>query len=174
MSQKDQIARDVRTNHEKKIHTMQINYQPTIRVVLECNDETRTEQSHAASCDINKIMAKVHQTGLTNHLNQMNGDYSNLGSTIDYHDALNLIHAADQSFQSLPADLRSQFENSAEQFLGFVQDPENAEEIAKLGLTPVDKPGEAGDTTKIKNGSPDPSSTPETPPGSENTPEGAS
>lgn len=142
----------VRTNDDPKIKMMQKNYQPTLRVYFECNEETRTEQSHAKSCDINNIMSKVSKTGLLNHVNTMKGDYSDLGEAQDYHESLNIIRNAENSFNSLPSSIRTQFENDPQQFLEFVHDEDNHDQMVELGLkkrTPMEtEPAEPGSQEK--------------------------
>lgn len=126
----------IRNQTEPKIAIMQINYQPTIRVQLQCNDPLITEQHHAKACDINNILARaVKNNGLVNHVNAMKGDYSDLSNSMDYHEALNNILAAEKSFNSLPASMRTEWDNDPAKFLDFV-DNATSEDLDDLGLLP--------------------------------------
>lgn len=125
----------VRNNHEPKIAYMQQNLKPTIRVQLQCNDPLITEQHHAKSCDINTILARaIKNNGMINHVNQMKGDYSGLANSMDYHDAVNAVMNAESSFALLPAEIRSNFQNDPSQFLDFVDNPDNFQEMRDMGL----------------------------------------
>lgn len=53
---------------------------------------------------------------------------------MSYHEAKNLIINAENQFNSLDAAVRIKFENDPAQFLSFVEDPKNAQELVKLGL----------------------------------------
>lgn len=104
------------------------------RVQLTCLDETRTVQSEAESCEINNIMRKYERTGLIDHVKE-NGRYEDLPGEVDFHEAMNLVSEAQQSFDDLPATIRKEFHNSPGEFLSFVENPENVERMAELGLT---------------------------------------
>lgn len=100
---------------------------------LECKDVSRTRQADAVDADINNI---VRNFGLTGRLPEnlripTYGDFEFVG---DYQSALNAVKAADEAFMQLPADIRAKFENSPQQYLDFVTNPANAEEMVNLGL----------------------------------------
>lgn len=95
--------------------------------------DSRTEQSHKQECDINYILAKHLKTGVLNHQNEYGGQYGDT-SAIDYHSAMNTIVKADQMFNDLPSDLRSQFQNDPSKFLDFVGDENNLDEMVDMGL----------------------------------------
>lgn len=103
------------------------------RVRIEFPLETLTVQSEAASCEINNIMAKYEKTGMIDHVKE-NGQYVDLPNGIEYHDAMNLTLAAQQSFAGLPAQVRKEFDNDPTQFLAFVENPENVARMGELGL----------------------------------------
>lgn len=93
-----------------------------------------TKQAEAQSCDINHIMARWQKTGVLEHVRQAAGNYGDFTSAVDYHNALNQILAAESAFDSLPSSMRDRFRNSPAEFLNFVNDPENADEMVSLGL----------------------------------------
>lgn len=104
-----------------------------------------TKQSFADESQINKIMAKYEKTGLIEHVKDHSG-YTNMPPPMEYQDALNLTIEAQSSFDDLPANIRREFGNDPYQFLAFVEDPENVDRMAELGLLgdlPDDDPDDA-------------------------------
>ena len=102
-------------------------------------------QSFQAECDVNGIMKKFEKTGLLDHVNEHHGDYGNYIGFDDYHASLNSIRAAEDAFNSIPAKIRAKFDNDPAQFLLFVQDDDNHDEIVAMGLAnagPEDGPRE--------------------------------
>lgn len=103
------------------------------RVYMTPTGKTRTKQSMAADCDINNIMKKYQRTGLIDHVAKHGAEYAE-ASSLTYHDAMNLKTKADQMFSDLPSTTRKRFHHDPAQFLEFVQDDENLEEMEELGL----------------------------------------
>lgn len=103
-------------------------------------DVALTVQSEARDCDINEIMKRYEKTGLLPHLNRFEGVYGDVGPSVDYHEAMNIVVKAQEMFMELPAQLRARFGNDPGEFMKFVQDPENAEEMVKLGIAEVREP----------------------------------
>lgn len=105
------------------------------RVVLECKDATRTQQSQKEDADINVI---VRRFGVTGQL-PLRLDRLNLGAftgIFDYQTAMNALVAADRAFASVPSDVRKRFGNDPQEFMKFCSDPENLPEMRKLKLAP--------------------------------------
>lgn len=92
-----------------------------------------TKQSFADESEINKIMAKYEKTGLIDHVRNHSG-YSDMPQPLDYQEALQLTIEAQLSFDALPANVRREFDNDPFKFLTFVEDPDNVERMAELGL----------------------------------------
>lgn len=105
-----------------------------VRVQKSFNTPSLTRQSDKDACNINTIMRQYEKTGVIDHLNQNKGDYGNFIGFKDYHSSLNQILAADEMFQTIPAQIRGLFDNDAGKFLHFAQNPENHSEMVKLGL----------------------------------------
>lgn len=103
------------------------------RVQITCGDENPTKQSFRDECDINNIMAKYQKTGAVAHTNRHAGEYG-FASSHDFAESMRIVTTANEMFADLPSSIRSKFANSPENFLGFVQDPANREEMAKMGL----------------------------------------
>lgn len=103
------------------------------RVSPPTGEESMTKQSHSDETDINLIMAKFQKTGLINHVKE-GGRYEDLPSDLDYHTSMNLILRAQESFERLPSSIRAEFANDPERFLSFVENPDNVDRMAELGL----------------------------------------
>lgn len=100
---------------------------------LDCKDPSLAQQSAAEDADINTIVARF---GLTGEMPQgarlpSYGDYAGI---TDYRAALAAIQEADENFMQYPAEMRARFNNSPHQFMEFVSNPANQEEIYNLGL----------------------------------------
>lgn len=121
-------------NDLKKTHPRTGRYRRFDRVILVTPDPSKTKQSFRDECDINTIMAKYRATGILDHVQIHKGRYEDLPSEIDYHADVLAVMAAQDAFASLPAAIRARFENDPAKFVGFVQDPENQEEIDEMGL----------------------------------------
>lgn len=130
-------------------------YDKSVQIPVNLGDHSRTKQSFAKECDINNIMARYAKTGLISHTNRYNGDYSDLTTQMDFHEATNLIHEAQQAFSSLPSGIRTKFDNDPGKFLEFVDNPENLDEIRELGLgVPLERSPREEGTTETNNESP--------------------
>ena len=95
---------------------------------------SRTKQSDSEDCEINNIMAKYMRTGAIDHFTTHEGSYSDTTGA-DFETAMNIVADAQTMFADLPSALRAKFENNPRNFLDFVQNEENAQEMAELGLT---------------------------------------
>ncbi len=104
------------------------------RVRLDSGTKSMVKQSFKDETDINKIMARFIKTGAVEHGNQFAGDYG-FATSQTYHDAMNLVSKSDSVFAGLPAELRARFVNDPGVFFDFVQNPQNYEEMAELGLS---------------------------------------
>ena len=85
-------------------------------------------------CDINVLMKKYEKTGMLDHIVRYKGQYADVTHGMDYQAAIHTIMEADEMFSSLPAAVRDKFDNSPAEFLKFVENPENHDEMAELGL----------------------------------------
>ncbi len=95
--------------------------------------KSRTKQSFREESEINNIMARYVKTGIVDHLSKFGGDYG-FATDVDFHSAMNIVVKADQMFDALPAEIRRRFNGDPGEFLEFVQNPENQEELIELGL----------------------------------------
>lgn len=100
------------------------------------NSKSRAHQSFKSECNVNNIMAKYRRTGVLTHLSSKTPQYGDFTNVSDYQSALLAVQDANDSFMSLPAKLRSQFDNDPAAFLAFAEKPENANFLVDLGLSP--------------------------------------
>jgi len=114
----------------------QTAYAPHDRVTKTFPDPSLAQQSSRDECDINKIMERFEKTGLMEHVNQHQGDYGDYTNVQDYHTSVNQVLAARAAFESVPATIRRRFDNDPGQFLAFVGDPANEDEMREMGLLP--------------------------------------
>lgn len=94
---------------------------------------SRTQQQFAEEVDINTI---VRRFGLTGELPEnvpavLQGDFEGVH---DFQSAMNLVVAARESFDAMPAAVRAEFLNDPQRFLEFVSDSNNFARAAELGL----------------------------------------
>lgn len=100
---------------------------------LACPEATLTKQSFAEECDINTIVRRFNLTG------QLPTDvdaptYADFSDIPDFQSAMNAVLAAQESFASMPADVRARFNNDPASFVDFCSDDANYDEAVKLGL----------------------------------------
>lgn len=111
-----------------------------------------TKQSFKDECDINKILARFQKTGALSHYMASGPQYGEI-TQATLSDAMNIVATANTMFEELPSSIRDRFKNDPGEFLDFVQDPKNAEEMAELGLrksSPQKAPQEP-ETPKAEN-----------------------
>ena len=131
-------------------------YDPPVRVQKNTVGKTRTQQSFIKECDINNIMSKYSKSGLLTHVKEYEGQYGDFTADISFHDAMCTVVKTREMFESLPAAIRQRFFNDPGQFLEFVQDPANAQEMREMGLIPtgreakVQEPVEDAEASKEK------------------------
>nr|WAE43574.1 MAG: internal scaffolding protein [Microviridae sp.] len=95
---------------------------------------TLVKQEFKDECDINWIMARMAPEAIMERFMARQGTYGDFSEIMDYQDAKNAVRATDEAFDSLPAKIRSMFENDVSKFLTYIEDPSNHEEAIKLGL----------------------------------------
>lgn len=100
---------------------------------LLCEDASLAVQDQRDEVDINTI---VRRFGLTGELPDdvrapSYGDFEGVGT---YHDAMNAVAAANESFDRLPAEVRAEFGNNPSLFVDFCSDPKNLKRMKELNL----------------------------------------
>lgn len=106
--------------------------------VLVCKDVSLTKQSFQKECDINHIMVKFKKTAGADFLSQFSGytggRVGDFSKVTDYRSAIEQVRTAQGMFDALPAKVRARFRNDTAEFLDFVHNPANREEMISLGL----------------------------------------
>ena len=100
---------------------------------------SRTKQSFAEECDLNRIMERyalpeafAYAQAVKNGSQPIYDDFTTVG---DYQEAMNIVLAAQEQFDNMPSNVRAFFDNDPVNMLQFVQKPEqNYEKGVELGL----------------------------------------
>jgi phage internal scaffolding protein len=100
---------------------------------LECKDSSLAQQHHREECDINTIMERFGQTGQLPQTS-LQPSYGDFSGVVDYHTALNAIIAAEEQFDTLPAQMRARFDNDPAKLIDFLENDNNQDEAIALGL----------------------------------------
>lgn len=106
-----------------------------------------TKQHFVAQCDVNNIV-KAHpdldpnnfsDSSVVNLLSnpELYGEFDT-GET--FQSALDVVNRAREQFNTLPPELRKRFSYDPYEFLSYVNNPNNAEEMKKFGLLKEDIP----------------------------------
>lgn len=119
---------------------------------LECKDESKTKQSFKEETDINEIVKRFGLTGQLPADGIRAPTYGDFTEVIDFHTAMNAIAQARESFDKLPADVRTRFHNDPGAFVDFCSQPENGPELEKMGLKAPKPAAEAPGKTPVAPG----------------------
>jgi phage internal scaffolding protein len=117
-------------------------YGPRHRVPMDFEGVSLTQQCFKDECDVNRIVEKYQKTGLIDHVNTHQGQYADLGDGITFEAAMDHILKAEEAFTSLPSFIRKRFSNDPREFLEFVNDPDNGDELVRMGLAKAKPPVE--------------------------------
>lgn len=105
---------------------------PFERVQLGGFEAPRTKQSFKKECDINFIMQKYQRSGAITHFATHAPQYG-FADSHDLKAAMDIIATANTMYEELPSSIRKRFTTPAD-FLDFVQDEKNLDEMRELGL----------------------------------------
>jgi hypothetical protein len=97
------------------------------------NDDGLTEQHHAETCDINKILAQFMETGILPTSTNNDPQYGDV-SEHNFQEVQNQLANAKTLFEELPDPVKAQFENKPFKFLQFAEDPKNMDALVEMGL----------------------------------------
>lgn len=116
---------------------------------LHCEGESLTRQEFLEESDINTIIDRfgIGENPVEAQQWVTNIDISNAPAT--YMDVMNQLNAARDQFMSLPAKVRSQFDNDPGRFVDFVSDEKNVDEMIRLGLATKRPDPVPSDTDRI-------------------------
>ena len=97
--------------------------------------ETLAQQNFRDQCDINRIVKQYGVTGQV-PVTLRTPIQEDFVAVTDYHTAMTAVRKGQESFESLPAEVRYRFKNDPGRFVDFCLDPANLDEAIKLGLAP--------------------------------------
>jgi hypothetical protein len=103
-----------------------------LREVLLVTGEGKTEQAHKKQCDMNYILRNYQKTGLITHSKKYQGAYDDV-EVQDFNDAMLIVDKATNMYQDLPSNIRERF-NGPVDFIKFVNNPGNADEMKRMGI----------------------------------------
>jgi len=102
-------------------------------------EKTRTKQAFKDETDINKLLQRAEKTGTISHLNKHEAHYGDF-TGFDFLEAQLKLSAGADIFAELPAQVRSEFDQSPAQFFDYVNDPANKDRLGVL-LPALAEPG---------------------------------
>jgi hypothetical protein len=107
-------------------------------IYLDCSNlPSLTRQEFADECDINKLMAQFEKTGIfPGAMNSATPQYLDVSNVPDLMQAHEILQTATQSFMSLPATVRRDFDNDPIKFISFAENPESLPKLREWGLAP--------------------------------------
>ena len=110
------------------------HYSPQMRVSFETVGESLTEQQFAEESQILNKIRKYDSQGFFDSINRNPAQYNDFTQVRDLADAIDQIEQARDAFQTIPSDIRKQFNNSPSEFFDFASKESNYDELVKLGL----------------------------------------
>lgn len=108
-------------------------YSPKIDASINYFEPTLTHQSFSEETDIDHIIKKYGASAFDLNY-KMSGRYEDVTYVQDYQSSLNQVQAAKDRFMTMPAAIRSKFDNDPGRFLDFVSKEENLSAMADMGL----------------------------------------
>nr|QJB19208.1 MAG: internal scaffolding protein [Microvirus sp.] len=97
-------------------------------------DKGVTKQNDLKDTDINAIFKRYERTGQLPDLIVKDGRYGDFSEVPDYQESLQIVRTAQEQFDALGVEIRNRFNNNPAEFLAFVTDPANIDEIERMGL----------------------------------------
>lgn len=117
-------------------------YSDRERVRFETTGKSRVQQHFKRECDVNHILARyknaMRREYLADYKGYVQGQFGDASIACDYREACERVQQAEDAFASLPAAVRSRFNNDPAGLLDFIGNEANKEEAIKLGL--IDAP----------------------------------
>lgn len=114
----------------------------------------RTKQEFRDECDVNVLMKRYERTGVPPNARIGNPQYVDCADLPDYMTSLQIVRDAHESFEALPARVRSEFDNDPARFVEFAQDPANKAKLREWGLGAPEKAPEPPLEVRVVNAAP--------------------
>ena len=142
----------------EKTITFRSAYEPHKKYVFKTVGESLTQQHFKDECDVINIIKKHDRNGIIEHVQRGSARYGDFSQVADYREALDLVRDAQSEFMTIPSDIRKKFDNDPGKFYQFVADPDNKEELKKMGFVETpDVVSQSSDTTKTASADVEPS-----------------
>ena len=119
---------------------------------LDTGEDAVTQQCFKDECDINILLKKFAVTGQLPE-NVRVPQFADFEEAFDFQSSMNVIRAAEEAFNAMPAEVRDRFQNDPGRFLEFANDASNYDEALKMGLA-IKRPEKA--VVGPENGLPEP------------------
>lgn len=107
---------------------------------LVCPEESLTRQEFVEESDINTIIDRFGIGENPIEIQKWVTDVDISDAPDNYQDVMNQLNLARDQFMSLPARVRTRFDNDPHAFVAFVSDANNVDEMVSLGLAEVRQP----------------------------------
>lgn len=103
------------------------------------------KQSMARECDVNHIVAQSIRLGAIPQARTTPPQFIDLAGIPDFHDAINRVTRAKQSFDLLPSKIRAACGHDLRGYVSLMTDKTRREEAIQLGLVKPSTPQKTGD-----------------------------
>lgn len=116
---------------------IKLPYRAYPRVQLCFTLPSMTKPYFQEDADINVIMKKypdINNIGDIPYVNNASASYGDFSDAVEYREALDRVLEAQENFEFLPAKVRDRFSNDVAEFLDFVHDPKNFDEMVSMGI----------------------------------------
>jgi phage internal scaffolding protein len=100
---------------------------------IEDGEEVRVEQHHKDEVNVNNIVRKHGMELITKVAALQEFTYDDVVGN-DFQESMNILLKAADAFESVPSDIRKQFDNDPAKFLDFVHNPDNKDQMITWGL----------------------------------------
>lgn len=103
---------------------------------LDASEETHgsmTKQAFKKECDINFIVSQYERTGEFPYVDPRQESFGDV-TGLEFREMMDTVNAAKAAFQALPAEVRRRFGDDPREFVDFVSDEANKDELVRLGL----------------------------------------
>jgi phage internal scaffolding protein len=94
------------------------------------------QQEYKDECNLNNIISRYEAGEDMERYNSFEGRFGDFTEVMTRQEAKEFVIKGQRAFESLPARIRSRFENDVDKFLDFIEEPSNLEEAVELGLVP--------------------------------------
>lgn len=124
-------------NKKSNVHktiTFRTAYDEPRSYVFNTEGESLTQQHFQEECDIINIIKRHDRNGIIEHVQRGRARYGDFSNVHDYREALDLVKDAQVEFMNIPSNIRKQFDNDPGKFYEFVSNPDNKDELIKMGF----------------------------------------